>query len=64
MHCSGGVGILRGKLVILQTLLLGLQAFEGLCDQGWRGLPFKVSVPDESPSHLLGRHLFEMRVLI
>jgi hypothetical protein len=27
IHCSGGVGILRGKLLILKTLLLSLQTF-------------------------------------
>src|SRR5215212_3697446 len=61
---SGGVGVLRRKLVVLQTLLLGLQTFQSLRDQRWRGLTFQVSVPDESSSHLLGRHLFEPRVLI
>ena len=53
MHCSRGVGILRGKLLVLQTLLLGLQTFESFRHQGCRGLPFKVSVPDELSSHLL-----------
>ena len=33
MHCSRGVGILGRKLVVLQTLLLGLQTFESLRDQ-------------------------------
>jgi len=37
IHCSGGVGILGGKLLILQTLLLGLQTFESLRNQRWRG---------------------------
>ena len=64
MHCSGGVGILRGKLVVLKTLLLSLQTFESLRDQRWRGLTFQVSTQDELPSHLLSWHLFEPRVLI
>jgi hypothetical protein len=38
--CSRGVGILRRKLVILQTLLLSLQTFESLRHQRWRGLNF------------------------
>src|SRR5215216_1297680 len=58
------VGLLRLKLVVLQTLLLDLQTFESLCDQRWRGLSLQVSAHDELPSHLLGRHLFEPRVLI
>src|SRR5215210_3781702 len=62
--CSRGVGILRGKLVVLQTLLLGLQTFESLRDQRLRGLTFQVSDLDELPSYLLSRHLFEPRVLI
>src|SRR3712207_3815777 len=64
IHCSRGVGILRRKLVVLQTLLLGLQTFESLRDQRWRGLPFQVSAQDELPCYLLGWHLFEPRVLI
>src|SRR5215204_933608 len=64
IHCSRGVGILRRKLVVLQTLLLGLQTFESLRDQRWRGLTFQVSTQDELPSHLLSWHLFEPRVLI
>ena len=64
MRCSRGVGILRGKLLVLQTLLLGLQTFESLRDKRWWGLPFKVSVPDELSSYLLSWHLFEPRVLI
>ena len=64
MRCSRGVGILRGKLLVLQTLLLGLQTFESLRDKRWWGLPFKVSVPDELSSYLLSWHLFETRVLI
>src|ERR671917_1636329 len=64
MRCSRGAGILGGKLVVLQTLLLGLQTFESLRDQRWRGLPLKVTALDKLPSHLLSRHLFEMRVLI
>jgi hypothetical protein len=49
IHCSGRVGILRGKFVVLQTLLLSLQTFQSLRDQRWRGLPFKVSALDELP---------------
>jgi hypothetical protein len=64
IHCSGGVGILRGKLFVLKTLLLGLQTFESLRDKRWRWLPFQVSVLDESPSYLLGWYLFEPRILI
>src|SRR5215212_12100027 len=64
IQCSRGVGILRRKLVVLQTVLLGLQTFESLRDQRWRGLTFQVSALDELPSHLLSRHLFEPRVLI
>src|SRR5919107_4668234 len=64
MHCSGGVGILRGKLLVLKTLLLGLQTFQSLRNQRWRGLLFQVTALDKSPSYLLGWHLFEMRVLI
>src|SRR5215212_8596952 len=64
IQCSRGVGILRRKLVVLQTLLLGLQTFQSLRDQRWRGLTFQVSALDELPSHLLSRHLFEPRVLI
>src|SRR5688572_30250616 len=64
IHCSGGVGILRGKLLVLQTLLLSLQTFQSLRDQRWRWLPFKVSVPDEFSSYLLSWHLSETRVLI
>src|SRR5215203_1214670 len=64
IHCSRGAGLLRRKLVVLQTLLLGLQTFQSLRDQRWRGLTFQVSALDELPSHLLSRHLFEPRVLI
>src|SRR5918994_1285545 len=64
MHCSRGVGILGQKLVVLQTLLLGLQTFESLRDQRWRGLLFQVSTQDELPSYLLSWHLLEPRVLI
>src|SRR5215208_7714524 len=64
IQCSRGVGILRRKLIVLQTLLLGLQTFESLRDQRWRGLTFQVSTQDELPSHLLSWHLFEPRVLI
>jgi hypothetical protein len=32
MHCSGGVAILRGKLLVLKTLLLSLQTFQSLRD--------------------------------
>jgi hypothetical protein len=64
IHCSRGAGILRGKLVVLQSALLGLQTFQSLRDQRWRGLHFQVSALDELPSHLFGRHLFEPRVLI
>ena len=63
-HHDQLVGILRGKLLILKTLLLGLQTFQSLRDQGWRGLTFKVSVPDELSSYLLSWHLSETRVLI
>ena len=63
-HYDELVGILREKLVVLQTLLLGLQTFKSLRDQRWRWLPFKVSTLDELPSYLLGWHLFETRVLI
>src|SRR4028118_1321474 len=62
--CSRGVGILRRKLLILQTLLLSLQTFESFRHQRWRGLTFQVSALDESPSHLLSWHLFEPRILI
>src|SRR5215203_459203 len=61
---SGGVGVLRRKLVVLQTLLLGLQTFESLRDQRWRGLTFQVSTQDELSSYFLSWHLFETRVLI
>src|SRR5829696_5158270 len=64
MHCSRGVGLLRRELVVLQTVLLGLQTFQSLRNQRWRGLTFQVPVPEELPSHLLSRHLFEPRVLI
>src|SRR5215208_5413952 len=64
IQCSRGVGILRRKLIVLQTLLLGLQTFESLRDQRWRGLTFQVSTQDELPSHLLSWHLFEPRVLV
>src|SRR5215210_2408435 len=40
LHCSRGVGLLRRKLVVLQTVLLGLQTFESLRDQRWRRLTF------------------------
>src|SRR5919107_4015766 len=64
MHCSGGVGILRGKLLVLKTLLLGLQTFESLRNQRWRWFPFQVTVQDELPSYFLNWHLFETRVLL
>src|SRR5829696_1933225 len=64
IHCSRGVGLLRRKLVVLQTLLLGLQPFQSLRDQRWRGLTFQVSLLDELSSYLLSRHLFEPRVLV
>jgi hypothetical protein len=60
MHCSRGVCPLRRKLVILQTLLLGLREpprpeVEGAHLPGVR--PGRVA-------YLLSRHLFESRVLI
>src|SRR5215207_344383 len=64
MHCSRGVGLLRRELVVLQTVLLGLQTFQSLRNQRWRGLTFQVPVPEELPRHLLRPHLFEPRVLI
>src|SRR5918995_4376301 len=63
-HSSRGAGLLRRELVVLQTVLLGLQTFQSLRNQRWRGLTFQVPVPEELPSHLLSRHLFEPRVLI
>jgi len=63
-HFDELVGFLRGKLLVLQTLLLSLQTFESLRNQRWRWFPFKVSVPDELSSNLLSWHIFETRVLI
>src|SRR5215212_8809010 len=63
-HHDELTSILRGNLLILQTLLLSLQTFQSLRDKRWRWLPFKVSVPDELSSYLLSWHLFETRVLI
>src|SRR5215210_6840034 len=39
-HCSGGVDLLRGKLLVVQTVLLGLQTFQSLRNQRWRRLTF------------------------
>jgi hypothetical protein len=32
IHCSGGIAILKGKLLVLKTLLLSLQTFQSLRD--------------------------------
>jgi hypothetical protein len=62
--CSRGVGLLTRELVVLETLLLSLEALKCLRDQRWGGPPLQVPAQDELPGYLLCRHLFKPRVLL